>query len=187
MIWSPQNLRVGCRELHSFDGDVGPKSVFASKREAGDSRPVCLGRQLGCEIVTPSTVPKSAFLLPLRPPYQIAQVNRSGEKRHPESEFQAFCRWTGQQVSLENRGKPAPQRVTGPGGERDTLWNWRRGWDSNPRYGCPYSGFRDRPNRPLWHPSGLRADTVAGPVSQPRCAAAWRHLRLSGPAAAFAS
>ena len=31
---------------------------------------------------------------------------------------------------------------------------WRRGWDSNPRYRCRYSGFRDRPNRPLWHPSG---------------------------------
>ena len=26
-----------------------------------------------------------------------------------------------------------------------------RGWDSNPRYSCPYSGFRDRPIRPLWH------------------------------------
>ena len=27
----------------------------------------------------------------------------------------------------------------------------RRGRDSNPRYGCPYNGFRDRPDRPLWH------------------------------------
>ena len=35
----------------------------------------------------------------------------------------------------------------------DLLFNdlWRRGWDSNPRYGCPHNGFRDRPNRPLWH------------------------------------
>ena len=32
--------------------------------------------------------------------------------------------------------------------------NWRRGWDSNPRYGYPYNGFRDRPIRPLWHLSG---------------------------------
>jgi hypothetical protein len=30
---------------------------------------------------------------------------------------------------------------------------WRRGWDSNPRCRCQHSGFRDRPNRPLWHPS----------------------------------
>ncbi len=29
--------------------------------------------------------------------------------------------------------------------------NWRRGWDSNPRYPRRYNGFRDRPNRPLWH------------------------------------
>src|SRR5579883_3024278 len=28
---------------------------------------------------------------------------------------------------------------------------WRRGWDSNPRYACTHNGFRDRPNRPLWH------------------------------------
>ena len=32
--------------------------------------------------------------------------------------------------------------------------SWRRGWDSNPRYGYPYNGFRDRPIRPLWHLSG---------------------------------
>src|SRR5882757_2252545 len=28
---------------------------------------------------------------------------------------------------------------------------WRRGWDSNPRYGCPYAAFRVRYNRPLCH------------------------------------
>ena len=27
----------------------------------------------------------------------------------------------------------------------------RRGRDSNPRYGCPHNGFRDRHNRPLCH------------------------------------
>src|SRR3972149_3456799 len=32
---------------------------------------------------------------------------------------------------------------------------WRRGWDSNPRYTCAYSGFRDRPVQPLWHLSGV--------------------------------
>ena len=31
---------------------------------------------------------------------------------------------------------------------------WRRGWDSNPRYHCWHTGFRDRPDRPLWHLSG---------------------------------
>ena len=35
------------------------------------------------------------------------------------------------------------------------LWSWRRrGWDSNPRKGGTFNGFQDRPNRPLWHPSG---------------------------------
>ena len=31
----------------------------------------------------------------------------------------------------------------------------RRGRDSNPRYSCPYNGFRDRPDRPLRHLSFL--------------------------------
>jgi hypothetical protein len=33
------------------------------------------------------------------------------------------------------------------------IWYWRRERDSNPRYGCPHNGFRDRPIQPLWHPS----------------------------------
>ena len=32
--------------------------------------------------------------------------------------------------------------------------NWRRGWDSNPRYACTHDGFQDRSIKPLWHPSG---------------------------------
>src|SRR4029078_6289802 len=31
---------------------------------------------------------------------------------------------------------------------------WRRGWDSNPRYGCPYAAFRVRYIQPLCHLSG---------------------------------
>src|SRR3974390_686858 len=31
---------------------------------------------------------------------------------------------------------------------------WRRGRDSNPRYGCPYAAFRVRCDRPLCHLSG---------------------------------
>ncbi len=36
-------------------------------------------------------------------------------------------------------------------GEGLRLGNWRRGWDSNPRYARTHNGFRDRPDRPLWH------------------------------------
>jgi hypothetical protein len=32
--------------------------------------------------------------------------------------------------------------------------NWRRGWDSNPRYGLtPYNGLANRRLQPLGHPS----------------------------------
>ena len=30
---------------------------------------------------------------------------------------------------------------------------WRRGWDSNPRMGCPIAGFQDQCFQPLSHPS----------------------------------
>ena len=44
--------------------------------------------------------------------------------------------------------------------------HWRRGWDSNPRYACTHNGFRDRPDRPLRHPSAgwLRACRSHGAV-----------------------
>ena len=32
-------------------------------------------------------------------------------------------------------------------------YQWRRGWDSNPRYGCPYTRFPGVRLRPLGHPS----------------------------------
>jgi site-specific DNA recombinase len=32
----------------------------------------------------------------------------------------------------------------GEAGVRSLVRNWRRGWDSNPRYSCPYSAFRVR-------------------------------------------
>src|SRR5438876_2605586 len=38
--------------------------------------------------------------------------------------------------------------------------NKRRGRDSNPRWGKPHTGFRDRPIRPLWHLSGVRLQGV---------------------------
>src|SRR5256885_14731182 len=41
------------------------------------------------------------------------------------------------------------------------LLMWRRGWDSNPRYACAYSGFRDRHVQPLRHLSGCAHLTSA--------------------------
>jgi hypothetical protein len=43
------------------------------------------------------------------------------------------------------------------GGQPWTLmdYDWRRGWDSNPRYGLsPYNGLANRRLQPLGHPSG---------------------------------
>ena len=38
-------------------------------------------------------------------------------------------------------------------GLRHSLRSWRRRRDSNPRYPLGYTGFRDRPDQPLQHPS----------------------------------
>ncbi len=35
-------------------------------------------------------------------------------------------------------------------------WGWRREWDSNPRYGFPYTRFPSVRLQPLGHPSGKR-------------------------------
>jgi hypothetical protein len=45
---------------------------------------------------------------------------------------------------------PDPLRVRIPPSPY-SLRSLRRGRDSNPRYGCPHSGFQDRCNRPLCH------------------------------------
>jgi hypothetical protein len=52
----------------------------------------------------------------------------------------------------------------------------RRGRDSNPRYPYGHTGFRDRPNQPLWHlSSGLFHTARAGADAQIRL-----RIRLSG-------
>ena len=49
---------------------------------------------------------------------------------------------------------PGPTSGAGWSAINCTTWsaeNWRRGRDSNPRYGCPYAAFRVRCIRPLCH------------------------------------
>src|SRR5580704_11806486 len=75
-----------------------------------------------------------------------------------------------------------PNRVSGRGfarnfGKLSSVSNvlWRRGWDSNQRYACTHNGFRDRPDRPLWHLSGApliggrfcRGNSVVGRANLP--------------------
>src|SRR6202011_5194494 len=38
-------------------------------------------------------------------------------------------------------------------GVRSSVLDWRKGWDSNPRYPCRHAGFQDRCLKPLGHPS----------------------------------
>jgi hypothetical protein len=38
--------------------------------------------------------------------------------------------------------------------------DWRRGWDSNPRYGSPYARFRGEYFQPLSHLSAVVVDNI---------------------------
>lgn len=40
--------------------------------------------------------------------------------------------------------------------------NWRKGWDSNPRWAFTHGGFQDRCLKPLGHPSRLRQSMPSG-------------------------
>ena len=65
-----------------------------------------------------------------------------------------------------NPGQPLPRIYAGnPEFPNDFRHDWRRGWDSNPRWACTHNGFRDRPDRPLRHLSdggGLAAGPPRG-------------------------
>ena len=51
-----------------------------------------------------------------------------------------------------------------PGARNGSHVVWRRGWDSNPRYGLtPYNGLANRRLQPLGHPSaGVQHTAFAG-------------------------
>src|SRR5437667_543580 len=60
------------------------------------------------------------------------------------------------------------QRILTSGGKRRE----RTGWDSNPRYPCGHTGFRDRPFQPLTHLSlrcdAREAETLSGSEDESR-------------------
>ena len=59
-----------------------------------------------------------------------------------------------------------PEPVTKTCCTSGALVHWRRGWDSNPRYGFPYTAFPVLPVKPLLHLSGSRVRAQASLVSR---------------------
>ena len=52
--------------------------------------------------------------------------------------------------------------------------NWRKGWDSNPRYPCRHAGFQDRCLKPLGHPSKPLKLFSFTPYAKPKMSARHR-------------
>src|SRR5262249_7385285 len=69
---------------------------------------------------------------------------------------------------VRKRGHAAGAGITCGGKEKRApanpliLKEWRRGWDSNPRYGSPYARFRGEYFQPLSHLSAATCDCSRG-------------------------
>ena len=79
-------------------------------------------------------------------------------------------------TTLENNEKFRPTRTSG---ERVVSGGWRRDRDSNPGWGHPHNGFRDRPVRPLRHPPLIAATHRRGGAEAQGVMAAPRRGRRS--------
>src|SRR6266478_1100332 len=58
------------------------------------------------------------------------------------------------------REKPGGSAIFIPKFDPLALQKWRRGWDSNPRYGFPHARFRGECFQPLSHLSAVVADSI---------------------------
>ena len=95
----------------------------------------------------------------------IADCGLQGTATSPSSTAKAsggdkgICR----RVALRQSRLGAPRRCTpSTPSHRHIARGWRRGWDSNPRYSCPYTAFPVPHLRPLGHPSPPAAEKAAG-------------------------
>jgi hypothetical protein len=90
-------------------------------------------------------------------------VSSPGPKRHSFCGRRGFRRHRSQQRATTGHIGHKPRKIldkfefaTEPKNASITMnYAWRRGWDSNPRYAHAHNGFRDRPVRPLRHPSAI--------------------------------
>ena len=75
----------------------------------------------------------------------------TGRHRRPGGRIGQFCGGEGGIRTLDGLPRTAfPVPRHRPLGDLSGWW-WRRGWDSNPRYGYPHTAFRERHLQPLGH------------------------------------
>ena len=77
-------------------------------------------------------------------PRSSGAASQLDPSRQPASSSDPICR-----VDCQTLERRSPAKAP-----RGANQNWRRGWDSNPRYSCPYTAFPVPHLRPLGHPSG---------------------------------
>jgi hypothetical protein len=143
-----------CTHLSPASGDSlqGSRLVLAHPKENSNSA-------LGSESANPCYWSESSS------GYRMREVNSRRESRR-----QRDVSSPRRQPTVHSRPPEMAQFLGFSGpivGQRDCPHGacWRREWDSNPRYARAYNGFRDRPVRPLRHPSARDSKGLPGPPS----------------------
>ena len=108
------------------------------------------------QVITAASIPK--LDVSGRPLRRAGQTKTSA--RHTEASENAGVRSRStarMQVRLTLRTPGTRRKRARCANQFDYLFKelWRRGWDSNPRYGLPHAGFQDRCLKPLGHPSRI--------------------------------
>ncbi len=102
--------------------------------------------------------------VPAAPAAAAPPTNDEGQARWPSLRHRAVFRSRDRHGLLRSpRDDDSPRRQDG---------HQRTGWDSNPRYPCGYTGFRDRLLQPLGHlsrrtPKGFHAKSTGMPTGFP--------------------
>jgi hypothetical protein len=96
-----------------------------------------------------------------RHPTKTPKVNRSGEYRPRETGFRPCRHGRSGEPFGYNPRKQRQILAARQSGELVVSEGWRRDRDSNPGWGHPHNGFRDRPVRPLRHLSAQAGSAYA--------------------------
>ena len=129
-------LPSGPGGVHVFKIARRPEpDMLTSRSEIGKRQKMKMAERGGLEppqAFRPAALPTRCHTI--RRPLRNSAIPQLGASRHERN------RWLWRASIVKKPARPGGRAI-----------NWRRGWDSNPRYPSRYNGFRDRPIQPLSH------------------------------------
>ena len=136
--------------------NYGKRGRRVTRDCTSDPRRALVGHVAGCTCCHCARVPKPRSIGNRleRTPYLQFRVQRKRRIRRSFTPRSGLSRVSNQGKKCGLWRKILPKKLI----LYNRLTRWRRGWDSNPRYGCPYAAFRVRCFRPLSHLSAGNRD-----------------------------